>query len=88
MTCRRTAGFPHDGQTRITNNLVAYVLSLAVGESVNVKRLEAAVQVGVPGFTLTTLAVTDDKDVALPAATPLATLYTLEANDVDVTVTS
>ena len=93
-----TTSFPGNGVGLIKDRLAGYmagtwrsgpgdfdVSGQSIGEGVAVNRLYSPIN-SVPGHSTTTLTVTDASDNALPAVTPLTTLYTLSADDVTVNV--
>ena len=90
--------FPSDGIQQIRDALAQFVAGLweagpgqfdlsgqGIGESVNTNQLLVPAQ-SVPGHVVTAVTVTDGSDTALPATTPLGTLYTLAASDVTISV--
>jgi len=90
--------FPPDGINRIQQRVAEWgvgewssgigdfdLSGLAIGEGVVEARLYSPIN-SVPGHEVTALAVTDASSNALPAVTPLATLYTIDAADVTVTI--
>ena len=84
-TTLATSGFPADGLAAMKESLVAYaVAAWQIGEGVVPARLYSPVN-AIGGHSVTALTVTDTSDNVLPTVTPLATLYTLDVADVDIT---
>ena len=78
--------FPADGIAQITQRLVDYADStFALGEGIDLRRIQTPIN-SVIGHSITSLAVTLADESALPAVTPLNTLFSLSASDIVITI--
>lgn len=78
--------FEAQGVATIKTRVAAYFNALHdIGDSVDLEALRAPIY-SVVGTTLDSVAITDTADQALPNATPLNRLYTLDEDEITVTV--
>ena len=78
--------FPANGRQEILSNITAFMARQKIGQSVDLARLRS-VAVNTAGHEITNFEITQSSNgEALPSTTNAAVLYTLDANDISLTL--